>query len=89
MDPGEVGSGEGTQRSGTQTGTARLAARFKVQKAGKLVYDRELAVDARWKSSFVGIEAVPTAMNEHAGLVPKLIGKLLADPAFIAATRGG
>ena len=54
---------------------------------GKAVYDKELAVDDRWESSFVAAIAVPAAFNHHSALVQKLAGKLLDDPAFRAAVR--
>ena len=66
-------------------GTGSLASRFIVVRAGKTVYDKELRVDATWESSFVGATAIPAARNEYSALYRKLVGLLLADPAFRAA----
>ncbi len=71
------------------TGTGRLAARFVVQRAGRVVYDRELAVDASWPSSFIGAEAIPQAMNQYGALYKALVEKLVTDPAFRAALATG
>ncbi len=64
------------------TGTGRLAARIVVRRAGRPVYDREVAVSSSWESSFVGAVAVPTAINEFTALFHKLMEKLVADPDF-------
>lgn len=63
-------------------GTGRLAARFNVAKAGRVVYDKELAVDAAWESSFVAAIAIPEAMNQYGALYKKLVAKLVDDPDF-------
>lgn len=65
-----------------ETGTARLAARFKVTRAGEPVYDRVLDVDARWGSSFIGAVAIPEAMNHYGALYKALVAKLIDDPDF-------
>lgn len=67
------------------TGTARLAAQFSVTRAGQKVYDKEVAVDATWESSFVGAIAIPAAINQYSALYKALVDKLLADAQFRAA----
>ncbi len=64
------------------TGKGRLAARFTVNRAGALSFDKELAVDASWESSFVGAVAIPAAMNQYGALYKALIAKLVDDPDF-------
>lgn len=64
------------------TGTGRLAARFMVKRAGSLVYDKELAIDAKWESSFVGAIAIPEAMNQYQAMYRALVVKLIDDPDF-------
>lgn len=64
------------------TGTGRLAARFKVRRVGQPVFDKELAVQSSWESSFLGAVAVPAAMNEYHGLYKMLVAKLVDDPEF-------
>jgi len=68
-------------------GSAKLAARFVVTRAGSTVYDRELTVTSKWASSFVGAVAIPAAINEYTGLYRKLVGVLLDDPKFQEVTR--
>ncbi|SEL84448.1 hypothetical protein SAMN05216359_11943 [Roseateles sp. YR242] len=69
------------------TGTGRLAARFSVKRDGKVVFDKELAVDAKWDSSFVGAIAIPAAINQYGALYKSLVGKLLDDADFRAAVK--
>jgi hypothetical protein len=64
------------------TGTARLAARFIVTSDGRVEYDKELAIDASWESSFIGGVAVPKAMSQYSALYKQLIAKLIDDPDF-------
>lgn len=64
------------------TGTGRLAARFRVQRAGQKVYDKELAVEATWESSFIGAVAIPAAMNQYQAMYKSLVLKLIDDPDF-------
>lgn len=67
------------------TGTASLGARFKVERAGAVRYDKQLGVDAQWESHFVGAVAIPQAAGQYEALYRKLVAKLLTDPAFRAA----
>lgn len=69
------------------TGHGELGARFVVSFASQARYDRELSVTSEWPSAFVGADAIPTAFNQYTQLMYKLVGKLLADPDFQAATR--
>ena len=71
------------------TGTARgsVAARFSVTRSGAKVYDKELRASAEWASSFIGVEAIPTAMNQYGLLYRKLVAMLLADAEFRAAAK--
>jgi len=63
-------------------GTARLAARFVVTKSGRIVFEKELAVDSTWESSFMGAVAIPAAMDNYGALYKALIAKLVDDPDF-------
>ncbi|MBI3432421.1 MAG: hypothetical protein HY018_09455 [Hydrogenophilales bacterium] len=67
------------------TGHASLGARFVVVRLGKTVYDKELKASASWPSSFVGMEAIPTGVNQYAALYHMLVGKLLDDPDYRTA----
>lgn len=64
------------------TGTGRVAARFTVASNARVVYDKTLAVDASWESSFMGAVAVPEAINQYGALYKKLVAKLVDDPDF-------
>ena len=67
------------------TGTGRLAAKFRVVRAGVPAFDKEFAVDAKWESSFIGAIAIPTAAREYSALYKALVAKLLEDGDFKAA----
>jgi hypothetical protein len=71
------------------SGQARgsVAARFIVTRGGAKVYDRELRANAQWTAPFIGIEAVPAAMNHYGLLYRQLLAALLEDPAFRAAAK--
>jgi hypothetical protein len=69
------------------TGTGRLAAIFFVDREGKRVFQKELAIDAQWTSSFVGAIAIPAAINEYTSLYKKLSRKLFEDADFLAAVK--
>lgn len=64
------------------TGTGRLAARFTVTNGGRVVYEKEIAAEASWESSFVGAIAIPAAMNQYGALYKTLVSKLVDDPDF-------
>ena len=68
---------------------ARLAARFTLSRGGRPVFTKELTVSDQWEFEYVGAVAIPDAFNHYAGLFPKLVGALLADPDFLAAVRAG
>ena len=69
------------------TGTGRLAARFIVKRSGATVYDKEVAVEEKWESSFVGAVALPAAINHYTAFYPALTRKLADDPEFRNAIR--
>jgi hypothetical protein len=64
------------------TGTARLAARFQVLREGQTVFDKELAVDDSWDSSFIGAVAIPRAIEHYGAMYRSLVGKLVDDSDF-------
>ncbi len=66
-------------------GSGKLAARFIASRQGKVVFDRELAAESTWESSFVGAIAIPMAIHEFNALFRKLVAKLIQDPDFISA----
>jgi hypothetical protein len=70
------------------TGSGRLAAQFSVTRGGKKVYDKELKVESKWDSSFIGAVAIPTAMQQYGALYQQLAAKLFADAEFRSALAG-
>lgn len=69
----------------SDTGQASLGARFVVVREGKTVYEKELKTSATWPSTFIGMEAIPTGINQYTSLYHKLVGTLLDDPDYRAA----
>jgi hypothetical protein len=67
------------------TGKASLGSRFVVTRAGFVRYDKKLEVTATWDSPFIGVSAILQAAGQYEALYRKLVGMLLADPAFLAA----
>lgn len=76
-----------TVDAGASQGTATLGARFKVQRGGSTVYDKELVENDSWPSSFVGAVAIPDAINHYTALYRRLVARLLKDEAFTAAVK--
>lgn len=70
-----------------KTGTANVGARFVLQSGSQTLYDKTLAADHQWDSSFIGAIAIPAAIDNYATAVQKLINKLLSDPEFISAAK--
>jgi hypothetical protein len=66
----------------TSEASAALAARIYVQHAGQIVYDKVLRESKSWKSSFMGVIAIPEAFNQYTALYGALLEQLYADPAF-------
>ncbi len=71
------------------TGRAALAAHFTLRRDAAVVYEKDLDVDAKWDSSFLGAVAIPDAINNFTGLFDKLSVKLLSDPDLAAAAAHG
>jgi hypothetical protein len=69
-------------------GSGRLAARFAVSHAGKVVFDKEFSASDKWESSFVGAIAIPAAINNYSALYRKVVGQLLDDADFRRAVAG-
>ncbi|MGX9720213.1 hypothetical protein [Stenotrophomonas acidaminiphila] len=73
--------------AGVKTGSAEVGARFVLRRQGQIVYDKTLQSRHEWKSSFIGAIAIQAGIDNYGTTVQKLIGQLLADPEFIAATK--
>lgn len=80
---GELTANEGGENFAD--GNARLSARFRVLRDGKLRYDRVKSVRSEWNSSIIGVIAYIEAERNYSGLYAKLLDDLIADPEFRAA----
>lgn len=67
---------------------ARLAARITLKRDGRAVFEKTYMATAEWKSSILGVAAIPDAFNHYLGLFPDLAKQLFSDPQFQAAARG-
>ena len=70
---------------GASEGEAKVSARFVVTRSGQPAYDKVVTAERTWRSSFVGMVAVPAAFNEYSSMYRRLLGNLYADADFIAA----
>ena len=71
---------------GILTNESSIAVHFRLADAERIRYDKVVAIDDQWESSFLGAIAIPRAIQNYVVSVQKLIGKLFADPDFVAAT---
>jgi len=69
------------------SGTGDLQARFVVKRGGEVRFDQVKMIHDEWDSSFVGAVAIPRAQERYPVMVQKLIGQLLADPAFLQSLK--
>lgn len=73
--------------TGISTGTGKLGAKFSLKRAGKSIFEKDLSVRAQWDSSFIGVEAIPEAINQYTTLYDKLATALFTDSDFKAAVE--
>lgn len=74
-------------RVGVKTGRQEIAVRFVVRRNGQVAYDRVHAWRDEWPSYSLAALAIPLARSRYPMSVNRLLGKLFADPEFIAAIR--
>lgn len=73
--------------AGTRTAEAFMAVRFRVLRGDKAVYDRRIEQPATWPSSFVGMVAIPDAINHFTEQFRLVLLKLYRDPEFLSAVK--
>jgi hypothetical protein len=73
--------------SGINEGTSQHVARFWLDVDGKRVFDKELQVDSKWDSSFIGAIAIPAAMSNFTAGFQKLLRELFSDVEFQKSAR--
>ena len=72
--------------AGMRKGEARVGVRFTVSRNGQTVYAKDIDVSHEWDSSFIGMIAIPAAVQNYVTTVQKLLARLTADEDFIRAT---
>jgi hypothetical protein len=73
--------------AGTRTADAFMAARFRVLSGGQARFDKRIEQRAEWKSAFVGVVAIPDAINHFTEQFRLLLLKLYKDPEFQRALK--
>lgn len=68
--------------AGIVTGDAVLGARFSLLRGGNPIFEKEMTVQSKWDSSFVGAVAIPAAVNQYSALYDKLVLQFLTDDDF-------
>lgn len=66
---------------------ARLVVRITATRDGRDAFAKTFTAEAEWKSSLLGVVAIPDAYNHYLGLFPEVVKQLLADREFLAAVR--
>ncbi len=69
--------------SGFITGTGTIEAKFSINREGITLFDKTVAAETQFESSFVGAIAIPKAQIEYPNLVRALLTKLYTDKEFV------
>ncbi len=73
--------------AGTKSANALLVVRFVVKRNGEPLYDKIIRQSATWQSSFVGVVAIPDAINHFGEQFRLILLQLYRDPDFLRALR--
>ncbi len=73
--------------TGISTGDGKLGAKFSLMKGGKSIFEKDISVNAKWDSSFIGAVAIPEAINQYTALYDKLAAALFTDSDFKTAAK--
>jgi hypothetical protein len=73
--------------AGARTANAFMAVRFRVLRGDRTVYDRRIEQPATWDSSFVGMVAIPDAINHFTEQFRLVLLKLYRDPEFLKSVK--
>jgi hypothetical protein len=73
--------------AGTRTADAFMAVRFRVLNGGHSRFDKRIEQRAQWQSSFVGMVAIPDAINHFTEQFQLVLLKLYKDPEFQRALK--
>lgn len=69
--------------AGFNTGYGTIEARFSINRNGVALFDKTIAAETEFDSSFAAAVAVPKGQNEYPNLVRALLRKLYTDKEFI------
>ena len=73
--------------SGFSTGTGEASAKFIVTRDNTIVFDKVIAANHQFDSSFLGSIAIPNGQSNYVNLVQKLIKNLFEDEEFITVLK--
>jgi len=68
-------------------GYGSIQAQFGLNRDGVVLFNKKIAEQTRFESSFVGAVAIPKAQSEYPNLVRALLKALYSDQEFIDALR--
>lgn len=74
--------------AGFSTGNGKLAVKFTVINNGDVLFDKVIAVETEFDSSFMGAVAIPNAQAHYVELVQTLFAALFSDNDFVTALKG-
>lgn len=78
---------ENQLNAGVSTASAVLGAKFAVARGGRTLFEKTLRQESTWESSFVGVVAIPEAINQYTEMYTKLLASLFADDEFKRAMK--
>ena len=67
------------------TGSAHISARIVVKRGSNVIFDKVVAGDRTWESSFIGGIAIPAARQNYADTMKALLATLFKDKDFVTA----
>ncbi len=73
--------------TGFNVGEGKIKAVFTVKNDGFILYSSKIEITHEWKSSFVGMVAIPRAAEAYPVMAKKLLKKLYSDKGFIDALK--
>lgn len=73
--------------NGASIGSGVLAATFTVRNPEAVLFQKRIAIEHQWQSSFLGAIAIPNAAESYPKMVEKLLHALFSDADFVAALK--
>ena len=69
--------------TGFSTGIGTIEAKFSINRKSITLFDKTIAAETEFESSFAGAVAIPKAQTEYPNLVRALLNKLYTDKEFV------